>query len=69
LSERIRQRLADETGRMTKQAPFTVALAYPSPYHTGMSSLGYQRIYRAIQQAPGLACERLFVADDDAPPG
>jgi radical SAM superfamily enzyme YgiQ (UPF0313 family) len=68
LREKIRQRLADETGRIAKQAPFTVALTYPSPYHTGMSSLGFQRIYRAIMETPGLACERAFL-DDDAEKG
>jgi radical SAM superfamily enzyme YgiQ (UPF0313 family) len=48
---------------MPKQAPLLVALAYPSPYAAGMSSLGYQRIYRAIQEAPGMACERVFLDD------
>jgi radical SAM superfamily enzyme YgiQ (UPF0313 family) len=64
LRERIRRRLADETGRLTKEAPFTVALCYPSPYRVGMSSLGYQRIYRALMEAPGLACERAFLDDE-----
>jgi radical SAM superfamily enzyme YgiQ (UPF0313 family) len=64
LYERIRRRLADETGRISKQAPFTVALCYPSPYRVGMSSLGYQRIYRALMEAPGLACERAFLDDE-----
>ncbi len=61
----IRQRLADETGRLTKHAPFCVALTYPSAYGAAMSSLGYQRIYRAIMEAPGLSCERV-VLDDEA---
>jgi len=65
LKTRIRKRLADETGRLDKQAPFTVGLAYPSPYGAAMSSLGYQRIYRAIQETPGMACERI-VLDDEA---
>ncbi|MGA7121376.1 MAG: radical SAM protein, partial [Polyangiaceae bacterium] len=64
LSERIRRRLADETGRISRQAPFTVALSYPSPYRVGMSSLGYQRIYRALMEAPGIACERAFLDDE-----
>ncbi|HEY1692055.1 MAG TPA: radical SAM protein [Polyangiaceae bacterium] len=64
LRERIRRRLADETGRIAKQAPFTVGLCYPSPYRVGMSSLGYQRIYRALMEAPGLACERVFLDDE-----
>ncbi len=64
LNERARLRLSDEIGRIEKQAPFTVALIYPSPYGAGMSSLGYQRIYRAIMEAPGLACERAFLDDE-----
>ncbi len=64
LRETIRHRLADETGRISKQAPFTVALCYPSPYRVGMSSLGYQRIYRSLMEAPGLACERAFLDDE-----
>jgi radical SAM superfamily enzyme YgiQ (UPF0313 family) len=56
--------LADEVGRIDKQAPFTAALLYPSPYAAAMSSLGYQRIYRAIQEAPGFACERAFLDDE-----
>jgi radical SAM superfamily enzyme YgiQ (UPF0313 family) len=42
-----------------------VALSYPSPYGAAMSSLGYQRIYRAIQEQPLVACERV-VLDDEA---
>jgi radical SAM superfamily enzyme YgiQ (UPF0313 family) len=64
-STQIRERLAAEIGRIEKMAPFTAALLYPSPYAAAMSSLGYQRIYRAIMEAPGLACERV-VLDDDA---
>ncbi|MGH7271146.1 MAG: B12-binding domain-containing radical SAM protein, partial [Polyangiaceae bacterium] len=64
LRERIRCRLADEVGRIVKQAPFTIALCYPSPYRVGMSSLGFQRIYRALMEAPGLACERAFLDDE-----
>lgn len=61
----IQERLADERGRIDKQAPFTVGLVYPSPYHVGMSSLGFQRIYRLLQDLPGVACERAFLADDE----
>jgi radical SAM superfamily enzyme YgiQ (UPF0313 family) len=60
----VRGRLADEVGRLDKEAPFTVALLYPSPYGAGMSSLGYQRVYRALQEEPGLGCERVFLDDD-----
>jgi len=65
LEKQIRSRLADEVGRIDKQAPLTIALLYPSPYAAAMSSLGYQRVYRAINEASGLACERV-VLDDEA---
>ena len=58
------RRFADEVGRIEKQAPFTVALLYPSPYGAAMSSLGYQRIYRAIMEEPGFACERVMLDDE-----
>jgi radical SAM superfamily enzyme YgiQ (UPF0313 family) len=64
LRETIRIRLDAEVGRIAKEAPFTVALAYPSPYSVAMSSLGFQRIYRAIMEAEGLACERAFLGDE-----
>jgi radical SAM superfamily enzyme YgiQ (UPF0313 family) len=62
----IRARLAAEVGRMDKHAPFRVALAYPSPYRAGMSSLGFLQIYKMIQLESGMACERAFLADDAA---
>lgn len=65
-NERIRQRLADEIGRLDKQAPYTVGLLYPSPYAAAMSSLGYQRIYRELNEASGLACERIMLDDEAA---
>ena len=66
--EKVRQRLATEVHGGRKEGAFPVALVYPSPYRTGMSSLGFQRIYRALEDAPGLAVERAFL-DDDAQPG
>ncbi len=59
----IQTRLTDERGRIVKSAPLCVALAYPSPYHVAMSSLGYQRIYRLLQEMPGVCCERAFLPD------
>jgi radical SAM superfamily enzyme YgiQ (UPF0313 family) len=59
----IEQRLNAEVGAIAKQAPLRVALAYPSPYGVAMSSLGFQRIYRAIQEADGIMCERAFLPD------
>lgn len=65
----IRGRLGDEVGRIDKDAPFRIALAYPSPYRVAMSSLGYQAVYRAIQGLPGMACERVFLPDGAERPG
>jgi radical SAM superfamily enzyme YgiQ (UPF0313 family) len=58
------QRLADEVGTLYKQADMAVALCYPSPYHVGMSSLGFQTIYRGLHALPGVTAERAFLPDD-----
>lgn len=60
----IQQRLDDEVGRIEKHAPLRVALTYPSPYSVGMSSLGYQQIYRILQSMDGVCCERVFLPDE-----
>ena len=57
-------RMRDETGVLDKETPETVALVYPSPYHVGMSSLGYQTIYRSINASEGRAAHRAFLPDD-----
>jgi radical SAM superfamily enzyme YgiQ (UPF0313 family) len=62
----IESRCRDEIGAIDKEAPEAVALLYPSPYHVGMSSLGYQTIYRAINETPGRAAHRAFLPDDVA---
>lgn len=62
----IERRLADEIGRIDKDAPRRVALVYPSPYAVAMSSLGYQRIYAELQGMSGVACERAFLPDAEA---
>jgi radical SAM superfamily enzyme YgiQ (UPF0313 family) len=60
------QRLSDEVGTLHKQADLPVALVYPSPYHVGMSSLGYQTIYRELNALAGVSAERAFLPDDAA---
>ncbi len=62
----IDRRMADEVGTIVKDAPERVALAYPSPYSAGMSSLGFQTIYREINGARGRAAHRAFLPDDVA---
>ncbi|MET0284068.1 MAG: radical SAM protein [Polyangiales bacterium] len=62
--QEIRSRLADEVGTIFRDAPDKVALLYPSPYNVAMSSLGYQTMYREINNRPGCAAERAFLPDD-----
>ena len=57
-------RLAAEQGTIFAQADLPVALVYPSPYHVGMSSLGFQTIYRELNALPAVAAERAFLPDD-----
>ncbi len=60
----IRARIADERGTLVKDAPEAVCLLYPSPYHAGMSSLGFQTIYRLINGTQGRCAHRAFLPDD-----
>ncbi|MBL9024425.1 MAG: radical SAM protein [Myxococcales bacterium] len=62
--ETIRARLRKERGGVSAQADTTIALAYPSPYHTGMSSLGFQQVYKLIQRSGTIACARAFLPDE-----
>jgi len=62
--ETVRSRMAAEIGTLRKEAPERVALCYPSPYRTGMSSLGFQTIYREIHAHPRRAADRAFLPDD-----
>ncbi|MEW5739609.1 MAG: radical SAM protein [Myxococcota bacterium] len=64
LLEGIRRRGEAERGRLLKAAELRVALCYPSPYHVGMSSLGFQAIYRELHAHPGVTAERVFLPDD-----
>ena len=62
--ETAKARLAEERGTIFKEAPFSVALCYPSPYPVAMSSLGFQTIYREICAHSECAAERSFLPDD-----
>lgn len=59
-----RARLRDEVGTPSPHGgPERVALVYPSPYATGMSSLGFLTIHREIHGS-GRGVERAFLPDD-----
>jgi radical SAM superfamily enzyme YgiQ (UPF0313 family) len=55
--------LLTEKGVIIKQGKglTRVALVYPNTYKTGMSNLGFQRVYHLINQEPDIACERVFL--------
>ena len=63
--EEIRaERLAAEVGTIRKQATRAIALCYPSPYTVGMSSLGFQTVYRLLNGMDDVCAERAFLPDD-----
>jgi hypothetical protein len=57
--------VADEVtiGEPQHDGPERVAMVYPSPYRTGMSSLGFLQIKRLIESR-GRVAERAFLPDD-----
>lgn len=62
--------------RIIPPADCQVALVYPNSYAVGMSSLGYQMVYRWINQQPGALAERFFCegspslsVENQRPPG
>lgn len=64
LKKQVEDLLAAEKGTIYKDAPHRVALVYPSPYRIGMSSLGFQSIYRQLNLRDDIVCERSFLPDD-----
>ena len=61
--ERARQVLARETGYVQKPhgGRLRVALAFPNTYWVGMSSLGFQTVYRLFNELNDVVCERVFL--------
>jgi radical SAM superfamily enzyme YgiQ (UPF0313 family) len=62
---KAQERLAREQGAVTKEwgGHASIALVFPNTYHVGMSNLGFQTIYRALNARPDLVCERAFLPD------
>ncbi len=54
-----------EQGVILKQGKGLIktALVYPNTYKAGMSSLGFQTVYRLANNLPTIACERVFLPD------
>jgi radical SAM superfamily enzyme YgiQ (UPF0313 family) len=61
--DRARDVLAHEAGFVQKPhgGRLRVALAFPNTYFVGMSSLGFQTIYRLFNQIDDVVCERVFL--------
>ncbi|MGD8343010.1 MAG: radical SAM protein [Desulfobacterales bacterium] len=47
-----------------------IALVYPNRYHVGMSNLGFQSVYRLLNEYDHVVCERAFLPEpsDKQPP-
>lgn len=50
---------------MRRQGRRGVALVYPSPYHVGMASLGFQTVYRRLNELDDTTAERAFLPEPD----
>jgi radical SAM superfamily enzyme YgiQ (UPF0313 family) len=48
---------------LKKGAPVRFALVYPNRYQVGMASLGFQTVYRILNQHSMVRCERAFLYD------
>ena len=61
--DRARDTLAREVGyvRKTHAGRLRVALAFPNTYFVGMSSLGFQTVYRLFNDLDDVVCERVFL--------
>lgn len=57
--------LAAEIGtiRKTWKGRLRIALVYPNTYHVGMSNLGFQTVYRQLNDFAHVVCERAFLPD------
>jgi radical SAM superfamily enzyme YgiQ (UPF0313 family) len=61
--EIARDMLSREVGYVRKphSGRLRVALAFPNTYFVGMSNLGFQTIYRLLNDQPDIVCERVFL--------
>lgn len=61
----MKYRLQQEVGTIYKPHTerLTFALAFPNTYEVGMSSLGFQTIYRILNSRSDSVCERVFMPD------
>ena len=65
LKEKARALLAQEQGTIVKPSggKLSLALVFPNYYHVGMANLGFQSVYRIINELPQAVCERAFLPE------
>ncbi len=66
-----RAKLADEIGTIRKRwrDRVRVALVYPNHYKVGMANLGFQTVYRMLNEMEHVVCERAFLPDPEQDEG
>ena len=67
MQQRAGQKSPVERGVMRKAAAgrLRVALVYPHTYAVGMSNLGFQTVYRLLNEIDTIVCERAFLPEQD----
>ncbi len=67
LAAKIDSLLAKEKGTVHKDpgGRISVCIVYPNTYHIGMSNLGFQGIYTALNARAEVVCERTFLPDEE----
>jgi radical SAM superfamily enzyme YgiQ (UPF0313 family) len=55
------------TIRKSWSGRISIALVYPNRYHVGMSNLGFQSVYRLLNEYDHVVCERAFLPETSRP--
>lgn len=65
ICKKLRERRDNEQGAIPsgQGGSVSICLVYPNSYFVGMSSLGFQTVYRLLNDLPGIVCERAFLPD------
>jgi len=63
------QSIEAEIGTIRKswRGRIRIALVYPNRYHVGMSNLGFQSVYRLLNEYEHVVCERAFLPETSQP--
>ncbi len=65
LKAKLQELLVQEEGAVVREwgARFPIALVFPQIYPVAMGNLGFQAVYRLLNDTPDLHCERAFLPD------